>query len=216
MPQAENSSLVEAEVASDLVRRVRSGDPRAEAELVERYSRGVLFLLRRITQDHALADDLHQETFVTIIERLRAGGIGQPEQLGGFIRATARNLFTGDYRKKERRDTHSDSEGVERARDTRQGELHRVLQEERAQSVRQALGELRTDRDRQILFRFYLLEESKEAICTALELSELHFNRVLFRARQRFKQILESGHFSQVVSSAKEVDLTAKLEEASR
>ncbi len=50
-----------------------------------------------------------------------------------------------------------------------------------------------TDRDRQILYRFYIAEEDKERICADLDLSSLHFNRVLFRARQRFKDLLESS-----------------------
>jgi RNA polymerase sigma-70 factor (ECF subfamily) len=200
MSQARDASVVEAEAAAELVRRIQGGDSAAEAELVERYSRGVLFLLRRITKDPALAEDLHQETFVVVLERLRRGGLEQPEKLAGFLRATARNLFTGSYRKTARRETYSDSEQVERAVDGRKHQLHAVLRQERASAVRQALSELRTDRDRQILYRFYLLEEAKETICAEFGLSDLHFNRVLFRARQRFKEILESGGLGWVVA----------------
>ncbi len=38
----------EAEVATDLVRRIAAGDTVAEGQLVERYSRGILYLLRRL------------------------------------------------------------------------------------------------------------------------------------------------------------------------
>jgi RNA polymerase sigma-70 factor (ECF subfamily) len=65
--------------------------------------------------------------------------------------------------------------------------------------VRRLIGELDTDRDRQILYRFYIAEEDKERICADLELSSLHFNRVLFRARQRFKELLEGFEKSQGV-----------------
>lgn len=193
----------EARIAADLVTRISGGEQAAETELVERYSRGVLYLLRRITRDPALAEDLHQETFVVVLERLRRSGLEQPEKLAGFVRATARNLFTGVVRKRLRRDTHSDSDRVERAMDRpadesdvgvgAAGQLGHVLSRERARAVRQALAELRTDRDRQILYRFYLLEENKETLCADLGLSDLHFNRVLFRARQRFRQVLEAG-----------------------
>lgn len=57
--------------------------------------------------------------------------------------------------------------------------------------VRRLIGELPTDRDRQLLLRFYVAEEEKERICSDLGLDSLHFNRVLFRARHRFKELLE-------------------------
>ncbi len=66
-----------------------------------------------------------------------------------------------------------------------------VWQQGESQCVRQVIGELKTERDRQLLLRFYLAEDDKEQICSDLGLSSLHFNRVLFRARQRFKVLLE-------------------------
>jgi len=53
------------------------------------------------------------------------------------------------------------------------------------------IGELDGDRDRELLFRFYIAEEDKERLCEELGLTSLHFNRVLFRARQRYKELYE-------------------------
>ena len=47
----------ERQAANDLVSRVRNGDLAAEAEIIERYSRGLRFLLRRKTRDPHLAED---------------------------------------------------------------------------------------------------------------------------------------------------------------
>jgi hypothetical protein len=41
------------------------------------------------------------------------------------------------------------------------------------------------------LVRYYLDDESKEEICAALGLSDEHFNRVIFRAKNRFRELLE-------------------------
>lgn len=57
--------------------------------------------------------------------------------------------------------------------------------------IRRVLNGLTTDRDREVLFRFYINEERKEQICADLGLSDLHFNRVLHRARQRYKELYE-------------------------
>jgi RNA polymerase sigma-70 factor (ECF subfamily) len=185
------SEPIEAEVAADLVRRIRTGDRTAEEELVRRYSRGLLFHLRRTAGDPDLADDLHQETFRVVLERLRGDGIGDPQRLAGFILGIGRNLFLGGWRKRSRRGEGTSLEEAEiDPPDPVPGQLDQVLREEEIRKVRQLIGELGTGRDRQILFRFYVAEEDKERICADLGLSGLHFNRVLFRARQRFKDLL--------------------------
>lgn len=176
----------------DLVHRIVSGDPAAEAELVERFSRALTFLLRRLTRDEAAADDLYQETFRLVIEKVRRGELREPERLPGFVSSMARNLFLGSARRTGRRQQwHGDPETTEVAPDPAPGQLARLLAQERAAAVRRVLAELKNDRDREILSRYYIADESKEDICRDLELSDLHFNRVLFRARQRYKELFE-------------------------
>lgn len=182
----------EPEIAQDLVRRISAGDSAAEDELVRRYSRGLTFHLRRMTRDPAAADDLHQESFRVVLERLRERGLEDPERLSGFILRTGRNLFLGQWRKAHRRGETLDPGEVE-LRSEGRGALDQQLRDEEAKAVVSLLGELHTERDRQILFRFYVAEEPKAEICCQLELSEEHFNRVLFRARQRFRKILEEA-----------------------
>jgi RNA polymerase sigma-70 factor (ECF subfamily) len=178
----------EAQVAAGLVRRIASGDTAAEGQLVERYSRGLLYLLRRLAPQ--LAEDLHQETFRIALERLRRRELDEPEGLAGFLRGIARNLAIADRRKAARRRTETDEEELARAVSAGPGQLSAVLLDEEAETVRQLIRELPTERDRQLLLRFYVSEEEKESLCTDLGLDNLHFNRVLFRARQRFKELL--------------------------
>jgi RNA polymerase sigma-70 factor (ECF subfamily) len=61
--------------------------------------------------------------------------------------------------------------------------------------VRELIAELPTERDRLIVKRFYLDEEDKGVICDELGLSPLHFDKVIFRARQRMKDKLEIRGF---------------------
>ena len=189
----ESPERTEAEAAADLVRRIHAGDAVAETELVERYSRGLLYMLRRTAGDPALAEDLHQEAFRILLERLRERGLEEPERLAGFLHRTAKNLFVASYRKGARRKTDGEVEGMEAMPDPASGPLQETLRQEEARWVRRLIGELDTDRDREILYRFYIAEEEKDLICAGLGLSSLHFNRVLFRARQRFKEILEES-----------------------
>ena len=177
----------------ELVHRIVSGDPAAEAELVRRFSRALTFLLKRLTRDETAAEDLYQETFRLVIEKVRGGELRDAERLPGFVSSMARNLFLGSVRRSGRRQKwHGDAETTETAPDPAPGQLTKLLAQERAAAVRQVLAELKNDRDREILSRYYIADEKKEDICSDLELSDLHFNRVLFRARQRYKELFES------------------------
>ncbi|MEM8931780.1 MAG: sigma-70 family RNA polymerase sigma factor [Acidobacteriota bacterium] len=176
--------------AVDLVHRLRAGDQDAENELVERYSRGILFFLRRLTRDPALADDLHQETFRLVLEKTRGGELREPEKLSAFVHQVARNLTIAEFRRRTRHRPVDGSGGVSRLPHPEPGPLRHLLAKEHAALVRRLLDDLDTDRDREILFHFFVAEKSKEAICAALGLSSLHFNRVLHRARQRLKDLV--------------------------
>ncbi len=194
---ADISTRAASDDTCDLVRRIQSGDRDAESELVHHFSRGILFLLRRAGARPEEAEDLHQETFRIVLERLRGPGLEQPEAFIGFLRGTARNLLRAKWRKHSRRRTEADSEAVDAAVDGRLDaapvQQQRIEQHQRARLVRRLIGELKTDRDRQILYRTYLAEDDKLDICTDLELSPEHFDRVLYRARQRFKKLLEAA-----------------------
>lgn len=177
---------------ADLVRRIVARDPAAEAELVARFSRAVTFLLRRLARDEAVVEDLHQDTFRLVIEKVRAGELRDAESLPGFVSNTARLLFLGAVRlRSRRRQWQSSFDTAEAAPDPAPGPLTSLLARERAAIVRRLLGELKNDRDREILARFYIADEDKQAICRDLDLSDLHFNRVLFRARQLYLQLFE-------------------------
>src|SRR5262245_24029411 len=170
-----------------LARRLRAGDPPAEDELVRRYQRGVGAVLRRAGADAATAEDLSQETFAMSLRKIRAGEIREPERLAGFLCSLARNLAIEHFRKAGSRRTAGlpDADFASAA----PSPLDDLLKIERAAVVRRVLAELPSERDRQVLFRFYLGEEEKDRICRDLGLSSLHFNRVVFRARERYREI---------------------------
>ncbi len=183
---------------ADLVRRVQAGDPAAESELVSRFSRGLLLMLRRLVQNPALADDLHQETFALVLAKIRKGEVREPERLAGFLRGTARNLFIADRRKEARyrsldegRDEDEGARPESTLADQGPAPLDRVLAQEEARQVRRLLDELRYDRDRQLLLRFYLSDDAKEEICADLGVEPERFHQVLFRARERLRELWE-------------------------
>jgi len=64
-----------------------------------------------------------------------------------------------------------------------------------AKIMREVLNEMSTPRDRDLIVAFYLEEEEKESVCHRLGLSGEHFNKVIHRARERFRELLEGRGF---------------------
>ncbi len=193
-PTMHEQTTEPGEVSAELVARIERGDARAEEELVERFGRGLMLILDRHTSGRAEAEDLYQDTFGLALEKLRRGELRDPSRLPAFLSQIARNLAIDFYRKRRRRKTEADSEAVHEASVVPSSQLGQMLQGEHAAVVRQMIDELRNERDRQLLMRFYIAEEDKDAISADLGLSSLQFNRVLHRARQRYKELyLKSG-----------------------
>jgi RNA polymerase sigma-70 factor (ECF subfamily) len=180
---------------TELVARIRSGDREAEEEFVKRYLRGIGIIVRHASSDRSACDDLVQETLRMAIEKIRAGAVRDPERLSGFVASLARNLVVEHARRTKARETAAGDDAGD-VRDPAAGPLDRLLQDEQDAIVRRLLDELPTERDRAILRRYYFDEQDKDEICAALGLTREHFTRVLFRARQRYRESLERKYGS--------------------
>lgn len=190
-------SISAADTPESLAVRVTRGDTAAEEALVQRFQRGVMQVLLSETADRELARDLAQETFVIVIERLRTGPLDDPTRLAGYIAQTARNLLIAETRRFVRRKTHLDPDAVDAAADDPSRHEHAREADSAAEVVRKLLTQLKSERDRQVMVRFYLDEEPKASICKDLQLSDLQFNQVLFRARDRLRQLLSTAGLQQ-------------------
>jgi RNA polymerase sigma-70 factor, ECF subfamily len=156
---------------------------------------GLKAQLTRITRNPDLAADLLQDAIVTALQKLEAGEIEHRGQLDGYVYRVALNHLR-NYRRKDKSAVSGpevlpeivDSEGEQRpARTILGGQFGTV--------VTQLLKEMTSPRDREVLIRFYLQEEDRGAICQSLALTDLQFNRVIFRARGRFRELLERRGF---------------------
>lgn len=181
----------EVNQAESIVARISSGDKLAEQELVNTYYRGLIFILNRQTQNQALSEDLAQDTFILVIQKARNNDINNPAALSAFIRQIGINLLIGHKRKETRRDTHG-VDDIEIHAPTDNMEISRALHAGKLlQITTQLLDELKTPRDKEILQSYFIYDKNKQQICQDLNLSAEHFDRVLFRARQRLKQLIQ-------------------------
>jgi len=97
---------------AELARRVMAGDTEAEAELVNRYRRGLLVIATVRTQDREAAQDLAQDILMAVLKALRNERLQDPQKLTAFVYGTARNLIN-NYLKSRTRHPESDLESVE-------------------------------------------------------------------------------------------------------
>jgi RNA polymerase sigma-70 factor, ECF subfamily len=152
-------------------------------------------ILRRRLADSGMAEDLCNETIRIVLERLKHNSLAEPAKLASFACQTARNLAIAELRKRSRRNTVTGEDwAIEGAATPAAGPLDEVQRAACAATVRQLLTELPSSRDRQLLARFYLQDEERAEICADLGLTEAHFNRVLFRARERFRTLVQRRH----------------------
>ncbi|MGH7128589.1 MAG: RNA polymerase sigma factor, partial [Planctomycetaceae bacterium] len=84
-----------------LVEDVRRGDQDAFGELVKRYERRLLRLIRRFVTDEELARDLAQETFLRVYERLDR--FDTSRRFGPWLFRIGVNLTLDYLRKRKRR-----------------------------------------------------------------------------------------------------------------
>jgi RNA polymerase sigma-70 factor (ECF subfamily) len=75
---------------SALVARMQQRDPHALAELYDRYGRLVYSLILRVVRDTGIAEDLVQETFLRVWNRV-SGFDAQRGSVGPWLLAVARN-----------------------------------------------------------------------------------------------------------------------------
>jgi RNA polymerase sigma-70 factor (ECF subfamily) len=178
------------EQTADLVGRIEAGERPAEAEFVDRYARDVKLVLLKHTGNLQLANDLCQDTFVVALRRLRAGELRNPRALRAFVLRIAVNISVEHYRR-ERRYVHRDGGTIAGAVPFRDHKASRIDEQTARWELVQIVGRLPILRDREILRRFYLDEEEKAQICSHLNLSSAHFDRVLYRARQRLRALIQ-------------------------
>jgi RNA polymerase sigma-70 factor, ECF subfamily len=173
---------------TELVKRIIAGDSAAEEEVVRRYKQGVAIIIDRIVRSPSITEDVSQDTFRIVLEKVRRGDVREPERLSGFVCSVARNAAIDHIRrtKKNFQEAIGDAEQIP---DPAPSQLDEVLKQEKAEVVRQLINELKKKRDRDLLLRYYIAEEDKDKICADLGLTRAQFNNVIFRATARFKEL---------------------------
>jgi RNA polymerase sigma-70 factor (ECF subfamily) len=139
---------------SELVKRLQKRDPQALGELYDRYGRTAYALILRIVRDAATAEDLVQETFLRIWNRVQ-GFDGDRGALGGWLLAVARNRAIDYLRSKSGR-MRDALELNENEHPSLYADLEQdVLNSDRAQRLRKALEKLNPNQRKVIELAYF-------------------------------------------------------------
>ena len=191
LPLEAVAAVEEAETYAEwvnLVDRIRFNETDGMEELYELFSKGIRFYLCRQLGPQELDDKVH-DTFVVVVQAIRRGELREPSRLMGFVRTIVRRQVAAHIDKvvHTRRD-QIDLDATLRLADPEENPEERAIFSQRTALINRVLGEL-SDRDREILTRFYLLEQSQDQICSEMGLSETQFRLLKSRAKARFGEL---------------------------
>ena len=187
VPEQQTSSNIEP-CWPDVVERIRNGDPLGMEELYRVFAKGIRFFLYRQLGPHDLDDKVH-DAFLTVAQSIRNGDLREPERLMGYVRTIVRRQIAAHIEDAvHARRNHADIEGgvvlSDRRPDPERGAIEHQ-NEELALRVLNSIGK----RDREVLVRFYLEEQSSDEICRAMRLTETQFRLIKSRAKARFGEL---------------------------
>lgn len=172
----------------DLVERVQRDESSGMEELYRIFSRGVRFYLCRQLGAQDLDDRVH-DTFLIVVEAIRKDELREPERLMGFVRTVVRRLVAAqiDLSVQSRKEK-AELENRLPPPDTRSDPEQSAISRQRERVVETILRSI-SDRDREILTRFYLMEQTQDQICLQMNLSDTQFRLLKSRAKARFGEL---------------------------
>jgi len=171
-----------------LVSRIGLGDEAAMAELYQIFARGIRYYLCRQLGAQELDDKVH-DTFLIVVQAIRRGDLRDPDRLMGFVRTIVRRqvaayIEEAVHRRREQAEMDC---GVHLADHSSTPE-QAAMDHQRRELVLSILKRM-SSRDREILTRFYLYEQTQEQICEEMSLSETQFRLLKSRAKARFGEL---------------------------
>ncbi len=189
----EPGTTPEASRASALAMRIARGDDVAESEMVRLYEPGMRRILRTRTDRPSDIDDLVNQVWLLALPKLRNGELRDPRALPAYLNTFTRRVARNYLRLSARKTGTSDTDFVEQQASPSEGPYVRLKWTQAVEIASTLLDKLSVERDREILKRFFVHGEERERICREFGLDAVQFNKVLHRARKRFKDLAHSS-----------------------
>jgi len=175
------------------VERLRRGELNALSELMRPYQHRLYRFLLRLSQDPVLADDLFQQTWLRVIEKIRQ--FDARRNFDAWLFSVARNLTIDHLRR--RRDSSLDApddSGMvpsDRLRSSGSDPLEQLMDFERGERLATAVAKLPLIHREVLTLRFeeeLMLEEISEVIDVPLSTVKSRLSRALENLRVRLER----------------------------
>lgn len=166
-----------------VIGNIQRGDTQAVGELYVRLSGFKKRLMRQLGSSDG--EEGFHAGFLSLLELIHNKNVNEP----GKLVAIADTVFHRQYcqtvraRVRERERTAPLSPSIPAPAARRSG-FDNILREEQVRLTGEALAQL-PEKWRELMVRFYLREQSKEEICTAMKLTETQFRLNKSRAKAR-------------------------------
>lgn len=171
-----------------ILNRVKSNEHGAGDELYALISKGILFFLRR-RMPLELAQDRMHDTFLIVLKAVQEGRIEDPNAFPGYVMTiTKRQYF--DVIRDSGKTVSCDNEFLINnlpfdSKYAPDSILEALRRSELAATVLTSM----TVPQREILRRFYMLEQSPQQICVEMGLTDTQFRLLKSRAKAKFGEL---------------------------
>jgi RNA polymerase sigma-70 factor, ECF subfamily len=173
---------------AELVLLVREGDASGMAELYEFISTGLRLYLARQLPPQDCRDKIHT-IFVDVVIAIQRGQLRDPERLMGFARTIARRKVSGYIcTAMANRRNQVDIESIFWLASPQASPENEMIFRERRDLVRWTLAQL-SEREREILSRFYMQEQTQQQICSEMGLTHTQYRLLKWRSKAHFGQL---------------------------
>ena len=165
-----------------LITRCQLRDRQALAELIERHERPVRYFIRRLVNDADLADELFQDTWLTVIAKIHT--LGRPERFTVWLYRIARNRVYQEFRRKKQ--VVELDESLEAPDNTKE----ELLSFEDTAKLHRCVGELKPFQKEVLMLRF-IEQMSYEQIAEVLDCNIGTVRSRIHHAKQALRERLE-------------------------
>jgi RNA polymerase sigma-70 factor, ECF subfamily len=176
---------------AEIVERIKTGDPEAAGILYQDLETGARFFLRRHLNNSADVDDKIHDLYLIVVEAIRRGELRESDRLMGFVRTILyRQLNLEISLIVRKRETSTDVSTISTLAASEPTPEDDLATQEKVGLLRQLLGEMRS-KDREVLMRFYMEEQSPERIQREMSLSKRQFDLLKTRAKARLQKAVQ-------------------------
>ena len=156
-------------------------------ELYRVFSTGIRFRLYRQLDPQDVDDGVH-DAFLIVAQSICRGDVRHPERLMGYVQTVVRRQVAAHIENAvQRRNQSNLDEGVV-LRDRYPNPESAAMERQTGSLVLRILQSI-PKRDREVLIRFYLKEQSAGEICRFMSLTDTQFRLIKSRAKARFGEL---------------------------